>query len=110
MVDTPAEFAVDAIATAGRGVRLRVVGEVDLTTAPQLVEALRTQVCADHDVLLDLAQVEFMDSTGVVVVVDAINEAKANGWNLGVARELSPAVHRVFELSGLLPLLPIVDQ
>jgi anti-anti-sigma factor len=109
-VKSPREFAVEASADDERTTRLCVYGEVDLMTAPAVAEALRTQMRTDHDVLLDLGHVEFIDSTGVVVVIEAINDAKVNGWNLGVAAKLSPAVNRVFELSGLLPLLPLVDN
>jgi anti-anti-sigma factor len=109
-VNDPREFAVEARGDHERTTRLSVYGEVDLLTAPAVAEALQTQMRSGHHVLLDLEHVEFMDSTGVVVVIEAINDAKVNGWNLGVAAELSPAVNRVFDLSGLLPLLPLVDD
>src|SRR5215213_6354087 len=102
-VKTPHEFAVEASAENERTMRVRVYGEVDLTTAPQVAEAVQTQMRSGHHVLLDLGHVEFIDSTGVVVVMEAIKDAQVNGWNFSVVGTLSPPVTRVFELSGLLP-------
>ena len=99
------EFALDAVTGTGSAVRLRVSGELDMYTAPLLTEAVQTQASSGPRVVVDLENVTFMDSTGVSALIGAIQDASRNGWQLAVARRLSPEVSRVMQLSGLLPLL-----
>jgi anti-sigma B factor antagonist len=51
-------------------------------------------------VVLDLAAVTFIDSTGLSALMDARAESDRNGWDFSVSRP-SPAVRRVVELAGL---------
>lgn len=67
------------------GPGLRLVGEVDLATAPVLAGALDELVRGDGDVHLDLAQLRFVDVSGASVVVAAAAE-------LGAGRKL--VLHR----------------
>jgi anti-anti-sigma factor len=55
-------------------------------------------------VTLDLAEVTFMDSTGLTTLMDAKVQADRDGWSFRVVRP-SPAVLRVFELAGVGRLL-----
>ena len=57
-----------------------------------------------HAVAVDLAEVTFMDSTGLTTLMDAHVAAESNGWSFAVRRP-SPAVRRVFELAGVTRLL-----
>jgi anti-sigma B factor antagonist len=100
-----ADFVLDPVAGGGSGVRLRVSGELDLYTAPLLTEAVHNQARAGQRVVVDLEKVSFMDSTGVSALIGVIQDAGRNGWELAVARRLSPEVSRVMHLSGLQPLL-----
>ena len=64
-----------------------------------------------HAVAVDLAEVTFMDSTGLTTLMDAHLQAQRNGWSFAVrrpshaVRRASPAVRRVFELAGVTRLL-----
>jgi anti-anti-sigma factor len=51
-------------------------------------------------VVLDLAEVTFMDSTGLTALMDARTESDRDGWDFSVRRP-SAAVRRVVELAGL---------
>jgi anti-sigma B factor antagonist len=55
-------------------------------------------------VVLDLAAVTFMDSTGLSALMDAQADSARNGWDFSVRRP-SDAVRRVVELAGLEHLL-----
>jgi anti-anti-sigma factor len=57
-----------------------------------------------HAVALDLAEVTFMDSTGLTTLMDAQLAAQSNGWTFEI-RRASPAVKRVFDLAGVGRLL-----
>ena len=81
-----------------------VYGELDIATAPELVALLVRLRHHGHAVTVDLAEVTFMDSTGLTTLMDAHLAAQANGWSFTVRRP-SPAVTRVFELAGVRSLL-----
>jgi anti-anti-sigma factor len=81
-----------------------VYGELDIATAPELVEILTRLRHHQHPVVVDLAEVTFMDSTGLTTLMDAHLAAQRNGWSFSVRRP-SPAVTRVFDLAGVRSLL-----
>lgn len=94
-------------APGGRTV-LEVSGEVDVTTAGDLADAIDRASRSGH-VLVDLSELEFMDSSGLRVFIEAAQQAQAQGWVLEVRR--APAsVHRVFEISGTDRLLRFADE
>ena len=79
-------------------------GELDIATAPELVELLERMRRQKHSVVVDLAEVTFMDSTGLTTLMDARLAADRNGWSFAVRRP-SSAVRRVFDLAGVARLL-----
>ncbi len=79
-------------------------GELDIATAPELVEILHRMRRQNHAVVLDLAEITFMDSTGLTTLMDAHLAAEGNGWSFEI-RRASPAVRRVFDLAGVGRLL-----
>ena len=104
----PPEFAVEVGEAAG-GVRtLRPAGELDIGTAPKLERALLEDRMAGDRVVLDLADLEFIDSTGLRVIVQAAAAAEQGRWELRL-RHGRPAVRRVFEISGVAGALPFED-
>jgi len=84
-----------------------VRGEVDVATAPTLKDQLAS--CGergDRYLVVDLRGVPFLDSTGLGVLVGAAKRQRDNGGDLClVATE--PRVVKVFEITGLLEMLPI---
>jgi anti-anti-sigma factor len=88
-----------------RGDRLLGIhGELDIATAPELVEMLDRFRRQKHAVVLDLGEVTFMDSTGLTTLMDAHRAAENDGWAFEI-RRASPAVQRVFDLAGVARLL-----
>jgi anti-sigma B factor antagonist len=77
-----------------------VHGELDIATAPELVRLLNRLRAHGHAVTVDLAEVTFMDSTGLTTLMDAHLQAERNGWTFAVQRP-SAAVRRVFALAGV---------
>lgn len=79
---------------------LVLAGEIDAHTAPSLVDHLDPLPDGTGDVVLDIAGVDFMDSSGLRVLIEAHDRARAAGRRL-VLRSPSGVVRRLFEVSGL---------
>ncbi len=100
------EFSVDHCADV-RGSVLALSGELDLSSAPELEQAMsEAKPEPGRRLLLDLAGLSFMDSTGVSVLVRAKQDADANGWLIAL-RSPTGQVRRLLELVGLLERLEI---
>ena len=78
-------FAVETSAGDDHVV-VAVRGEVDIATAGPLRDHLTVAVRSRQPVVVDLARVPFLDSTGLGVLVAAAKRARAGGTALVVAR------------------------
>jgi anti-anti-sigma factor len=78
---------------------LVVGGDIDLYSSSQLSRAIDT-VHQDRQVIIDMADVEFLDSFGLRVLVDTWSRGAGHHSGLQV-RNPSLVVRRVLELSGL---------
>jgi len=88
-----------------RGSLLVVCGEIDLVTAPRLQAYLDDAIASDvGDLLIDLAGVSYIDSTGLHVLLAAHCELDARGRRLEVGA-VSTQVGRLFEVCGVQTLL-----
>jgi anti-anti-sigma factor len=88
---------------AGPGVvEIMVAGEVDLSTAAELPEALAAALAEHHPrrVELELHEVPFMDSSGINLLVRSRRMAREAGSELVITRIRHP-VHRVLAIFGL---------
>lgn len=77
--------------------RLVVRGEVDAFTAPRLAEAIDAH---DGDVVLDMSETDFIDSSGIRVLVQQHQTRTGSGQSFRIAQP-SRAVLRTLELSAL---------
>jgi anti-anti-sigma factor len=76
-----------------------VAGELDLAVADQVGTAVRAHRDDADQLVLDLSEVSFMDSTGIRLLVALREEGLASAWLLTIVA--SPIVRRVIELCGL---------
>ena len=91
-------------------------GEVDGSAAAVLTEAYERAVAAspeDHDtVVLDFAAVEYINSTGIALIVSVLAKARAERRKV-VASGLSPHYREIFDitrLSDFIELFPDLDR
>jgi anti-anti-sigma factor len=95
------------------GIRIIVVrGELDLSTASNLEAPLDEAISSqDGSVLIDLTDCEFIDSTGIALIVRAWQrlDRDANGEGSGrvVICSANDQVRRVLEITGLELSIPI---
>lgn len=75
-------------------------GEVDVASSPALSRALTDAISVEQHVITDLSGVSFIDSTGLGVLVQALNESIAAGVQLRLVIT-DPNVLKVFEVTAL---------
>ena len=96
-----------AITKDGDVVTATLVGDFDMQTTftvePALERALETPGL--RRIELDLRGLEFIDSTGMGVLVRLYRDARGRGVQLRLRRAPRP-VHRVFEMAGLADAMP----
>jgi len=111
-MDPSAEYGVDMselgaqleISPTPRGWRL--AGEIDAHTAPELAAAMAH--LPEGDVIIDVADVSFMDSSGLRVLIDGSSRARDAGGDLIIAHP-TPGISRLVEISGLAGQLRLDD-
>ncbi|HEY8865504.1 MAG TPA: STAS domain-containing protein [Solirubrobacteraceae bacterium] len=97
-------------AHADGAARIALAGELDIASAPDVEAAFGRLEGSDPPTLivLDLRELEFMDSTGLRTVVAADTRAREQDRRFEIVRG-SDAVHRIFSVTGLDERLVFVD-
>jgi anti-anti-sigma factor len=93
--------------TATGEARIAVSGEIDLGTAPQLESALADALnAAPGHITVDLSDVDFIDSTGVSVLVRSAHQGEQCGVTVRVhgAHGIVARVLRVTGVAGYLQM------
>lgn len=91
------------------GYRISFRGELDLANAATAEAQLRKALEAgDAPVVLDLSELEFIDSTGIALLVSALAH-NGSATKLRFIPSNSPAVMRVLDLTGIAERLPLVE-
>ena len=105
------QFSVERTTALGRP-SLRVRGELDIATAPQLTEAAESQLSqGPHGLVVDLTDTTFLDSSGARSLALVARRAADAGVALQVVcpRDNRP-VRLVVDLLELQALVPIVES
>ncbi len=80
---------------------VEVGGEVDVYTAPRLREAVVTAIeSGSTRMVIDVENVEFLDSTGVGVLVGALKKVRSGGGTLDIVCT-QPRLLKIFDITGL---------
>jgi anti-sigma B factor antagonist len=87
---------------------IQLYGELDEASISALRQELKRAEAASSSVVLDLSALEFIDSTGISLLVQFTRHASSDGVDLGFLRGTGQ-VARVLELTGLAKALPFVD-
>ena len=79
---------------------VRLEGDVDLEHSAKIRDLLLDQVAAGKDVLVDLSAVEYIDSSGIASLVEALQVARDKGTDLLLVA-VSQQAMRVLRLARL---------
>jgi len=86
---------------------VEVRGEVELHSAPQLREELHRVCSGGACVVVDLTGVNFIDSTGLGVLIGGLKRARETGSFSIVCPQ--SRVRRIFEITGLMQVFTFYD-
>jgi anti-sigma B factor antagonist len=102
------EFTCSSERLPGDSYVVRLCGELDLYTAPQLENELETLIRAGAEhVLVDLTDVPFLDSSGLAVLLGAAGRLGRESFALtGLGRE----TRRVLEITGTDGVLTVIEE
>lgn len=86
---------------------LTLKGEVDVYTAPKLKEELYSLLrISNHKVIIDLSEVEYMDSTGLGVFIGGLKASKLHQSHLTL-RNVTQRLDRLFSITGFAEVVAI---
>lgn len=94
----------------GDRVVVTIGGEIDVYTAPVLRDAI-TDLVADgsHDILIDMTDVDFLDSTGLGVLVGGLKKVRAYNGSLELVCHQERLL-KIFRITGLAKVFAIHDN
>jgi anti-sigma B factor antagonist len=94
--------------TSDKGVELVLVeGELDIATAPRLISVLNRAVGeALRSLVIDLSEVDFMDSTGLALLINAHRRLTRRSKGFAVVCPPGP-LWRVFEVTDMVETLHV---
>jgi len=91
----------------GSAVIYRLRGSLDLATSPSVRAALLEAADdANHEIVVDLTQLEFLDSTGLGALIGAHRRALERGGKLSLIVHDGP-IARLLNITGLLRVFPV---
>ena len=106
----PTGFSISISDRDGRAVVV-IRGELDLATAPELEAAIQGRLDEGQDVVVDLRELEFMDSTGLLVLVSAHARVEGTEQRFLIVRPLPGApIERILAVAGVEQVLDLVDD
>lgn len=104
----PVRFGIE-VTDRPKGMAVRIWGEIDVLTTPRLATELGTVVRrSTGDLVVDLREVEFMDSSGLQILLSTQRRLSRASRRLTVVCDEGP-VRRVIELTRLAEILGLVS-
>jgi anti-sigma B factor antagonist len=100
------DFTVEIIGPTGDCAVLQITGELDAYTAPVLRDRMRDLTAVGVvNVIADLRQVDFLDSTGLGVLIGGLKRFREHGGSLAPVATQS-RILKIFQITGLTAVLP----
>ncbi|HTU31941.1 MAG TPA: STAS domain-containing protein [Solirubrobacteraceae bacterium] len=88
-------------------VTLSLLGELDMSTVPQLSDRVRHQLRdGANELTLDLRELAFMDSSGLRLLIELFDDSRRDGWTLRLIAPRHEAATLVLRATGADVALP----
>jgi anti-anti-sigma factor len=95
-----------ALQTTDEGVQLELIGELDVSTAPELARHVDEVIAAQGDVRVDCSQLTFADSSGLDTLIRLAKALGAQERAL-VLTDVVPTVRRAIEVLHITDLVQL---
>jgi len=88
-----------------------IIGELDHHSAEYVREKIDSELikATTKNVIFDFSKVTFMDSSGIGVIMGRFKNVSKLSGKLSVTN-VNPQLMRIFEMSGLLKVIPVYDN
>lgn len=104
------DLMLNEYSTAQGRIVIEVSGEIDVYTAPRLRETLASLVeGGKYRLIIDMDGVEFLDSTGLGVLVGGLKRVRARDGGIDLVCTQS-RILRIFRITGLSRVFSIFDS
>ncbi|GAB2991530.1 STAS domain-containing protein [Amycolatopsis acidiphila] len=95
----------------GESVRIRIAGEIDLANATEVQDEINGMITNDASrVVLELAELEYLDSAGLRVLFTLAERLRVLQMKLDLLVPVGAPVRRVVEMSGLDPVARLLPE
>jgi anti-anti-sigma factor len=96
------------VRTAEQGPVIRLVGDLDVSTAPELWACIEELEDPRAVTELDLGDLDFVDSSGISCLF-RLHQRVADAGGMVVARRPTPQIRRMLEMTQLTRLIAVLD-
>lgn len=87
--------------TSENALEIKPIGEVDIYTSPELKNKIFDLIEEkDHDIIIDGEQLEYIDSTGLGVLMGIYKKLQEKSLNIKIVN-LKPNIYKLFDITGL---------
>lgn len=90
---------------------VRLSGELDHHTAERVKQDMEAELEKGiySDVILNLSELSFMDSSGIGVILGRYKQVSQLGGKMVICN-VHPTIYRIFEMSGLFKIIPFHEN
>lgn len=90
---------------------LQISGEIDLHCSPEARRHIMSVLDEDRHLLIDLSEVNYIDSSAIACLVEGLQHAKGNSLNFGLSgvREMVMEVLKLTRLDQAFPVYPSLE-
>ncbi|MDD4088805.1 MAG: STAS domain-containing protein [Tissierellia bacterium] len=82
-------------------IEIKPIGEVDIYTSPKLKNQIFALIEERNiDIIIDGESLEYIDSTGLGVLMSIYKKMQENSLNLNIIN-LKPNIYKLFDITGL---------
>ncbi len=89
----------------GSNLTVKIIGRLDTTTAPELDNFMRENLEGITDLLLDFAELEYLSSAGLRVLL--ATQKTMNKQGKMVIKNVNETIMEVFDITGFVDILTI---
>lgn len=88
---------------------ITLTGEIDLQTSPQAREQILQALNDNRHVLVEMSEVEYIDSSGIASLVEGYQDAKSRNLIIGLVN-ISETTRQVLQLARLDQVFPLYEN